>query len=614
MYIIHNFVDRWNMGVISKSISILDKGDRLKIYLVVLIQILMGGLDLAGVALIGILGSLAVSGVESHQPGNRVSSILKFLGIDNLGFNQQALVLGCLATGILIIRTIFSISFTRKILYFLSRRGAVISANLMSKFLTQSLLAVKKETSQKTIYSLTNGVNAITLGIIGTTVTLISDTSLLAVMSIGLFVVDPTIALSTICIFSIIGYVMYKLMHKRAQVLGLREFELTVESNEKIHEVLNSYRELVVRDRRTYYANEFQNLRLNLANTLAEIAFMPNISKYVIESTMVIGALLISGLQFAIKDANHAVATLSIFLAAGTRIAPAVLRVQQGTIVVKGAMGSAEPTLKIINDLKDVNPPTEFSDIPDFKHVGFRPTINLENVTFTYPGSSTPAIHDLTLLIHEGESVAIVGSSGAGKTTLVDLLLGVIQPVVGEVSISDHPPMDAVKLWPGAIGYVPQDVMISNSSIAANVALGYEPEKVIQEDILRVLQFAHLADDVSRMKGGTQYIAGERGSNLSGGQRQRLGIARALYTSPKLLVLDEATSALDGQTEFAIADSISKLKGSITVVFIAHRLSTVRNVDKVVYLEKGKIVSIGTFEEVRIAVPDFDNQAKLMGL
>ena len=606
--------EKWRQTTIGRSARVLSRSDQKKILLVMILQIAMGALDLIGVAIIGILGALAVSGVESRQPGNRVSFVLKLLHIDGLTFQNQAAILGATATIILISRTIFSILFTRRTMFFLSRRGATISSHLVSKLLSQSLLKIQEKTTQETIYAVTNGVNAITLGVLGTTVSLVSDSSLLVVMAIGLFVVDPTIALSTAFVFGIIGLAMYRLMHKRAQRLGSQEAELSIASNEKISEVLNSYRESVVRNRRDYYAREIGGLRLNLANTLAEIAFMPNISKYVIETTMVLGALLISAIQFMLQDATHAVATLSVFLAAGTRIAPAVLRVQQGSIVIKGSLGTAGPTLDLIESLGDLGAPPRVSDEVDVEHLGFTSKIEISSVSLTYPGKPTPAIRNINLTVSPGESVAFVGSSGAGKTTLVDVLLGVLTPQSGAVEISGLTPLETVSKWPGAISYVPQDVTISNGTIRENVALGFPAEAARDDLVWNAIETAQLSEFVKSLPRGLDTPVGERGTKISGGQRQRLGIARAMFTQPKLLVLDEATSSLDGQTEYDISEAIQSLRGRVTVIMIAHRLSTVRNADTIIYLNSGEIQAQGTFEEVRQAVPDFNRQAELMGL
>jgi ABC-type multidrug transport system fused ATPase/permease subunit len=403
-------------------------------------------------------------------------------------------------------------------------------------------------------------------------------------------------------------------MYIRARDLGLQFSQLAVVSNEKIIEVLGSYRESVVRNRRDYYSREIGKLQLNLAETTAEMSFMPNISKYVIETTVVLGSLLIGASQFLLQDAVHAVATLSVFLAAGSRIAPAVLRVQQGSVTIRGNLGIAGPTLDLIESLGDNVEVENFDDNVDVKHDGFQAELEVRNVFLTYPTKSNPAVSDVSLKIPQGKSVALVGTSGAGKTTIIDVILGVLIPDQGFVTISGVPPLDAFSKWPGAVSYVPQDIVISNGTVRENVALGFPIQAATDELVLDALRVAHLDEFVAGLPNGLDTPVGERGAKISGGQRQRLGIARAMFTKPKLLVLDEATSSLDGETEASISEAIYSLRGSTTVVFIAHRLSTVRNADIVIYLSEGKIVSSGTFDEVRNTVPDFDRQAKSMGL
>ena len=606
--------ERFQVSTVRRAASILPPKDRKKIVGVMCIQIFMGLLDLLGVAVIGVLGALAVNGVASKQPGNRVKSFLELLQIDSLEFQTQAAILGILATFILISRTILSVYFMRKTLYFLSRRGAVVSSDLVAKLLSQPLLKLQEKSSQETIYSVTHGVNAITLGVLGSTANLVSDTALLVIMATGLFLVDPLIAFSTAGLFGAVGIAMYGLLHKRARRLGLEEATLTIASTEKIDEVLKSYRESVVRNRRGFYSKEIGEMRFSLANVLAEVSFMPNVSKYVIEITMVLGALFISALQFIFQDAAHAVATLSVFLAAGTRIAPAVLRVQQGLIVIKSSLGAAGPTLDLIESLENAPTLQPNEDGVDIEHEGFIPRIVISKICFSYPGSGSFAIRDASVEINAGSSLAFVGGSGAGKTTIVDLILGLLPPDSGKIEISGLSPSDAITKWPGSISYVPQDVLIINGTIRENVSMGYSSESFDDSLVWDALATAQLDDYVKDLPEGLQTRVGERGARLSGGQRQRLGIARAMFTKPKLLVLDEATSSLDGQTEYDVATAINKLKGRVTVVMIAHRLSTVRNCDQLVYLSGGEISSIGTFDQLRESVPDFDKQADLMGL
>jgi len=604
----------WRDSVLTRAVSVLSKSDRRKVLTVIVIQISLGLLDLLGVALIGILGALAVNGIQSRPAGNRVTEILDFFGIAGAQFQTQAAVLGGLASLILIFRTVCSVFFMRRILFFLSRRGAQISTRLVSKLLSQSLLAIHIRSSQEILYAVTTGVNVITLGILGTIVSLISDVALLSIMAVGLFVVDPTIAISTFVVFSLIGFVMYWTTQRRAHILGEENAKYNVQSNEKIMEVLYSYREAVVKNRRNYYSREIGKVRLKLANTAAETAFLPNISKYVIETALVLSALGISAIQFLLQDAAHAVATLSVFLAAGTRIAPAVLRVQQSALGVRSSLGAAGPTLNLIDSMKDVMDLDEVTDNVEIRHIGFVPNIFIEDVSFSYPDKESQAIKKLNLKVEAGKFVAIVGSSGAGKTTLVDLLLGVLKPDSGRILISGFDPQTTISKWSGAISYVPQDVMISNGTIRENVGLGFPINAVTDDLVNSALKTAALNNYVMDLVESIDTHVGERGVKMSGGQRQRLGIARAMFTQPNLLVLDEATSSLDGETEASVADAIQSLKGKVTVVMIAHRLSTVKNADLVIYLHNGELIAKGTFNEVRDQVSDFDRQANLMGL
>lgn len=600
-------------STLARCVGILSVRERQKFLVISVIQVALSALDLLGVALLGILGALAISGVESHSPGNRVSGAIRFFGMNHLHLQSQALLLAILAGIALTTRTILSIFFTRRTLFFLSHRGSNISSKLLKQVLSMPLEFIQTRTVQETVFALTAGVETITLRVLGSAATMIADASLLIVMSMGLFFVDPIIAMTSMILFAILGLVLYFTLNNKAKFLGIESSGLEIKSAELISEVLSSYRESVVRNRRGYYAAVISDTRLNLSNLLAEISFLPFISKYILESAIVLGGLTIGAIQFASHDAVHAVATLTIFMATGSRIGPAVLRIQQGAIQIKGSLGTSKPTLDLIDEIYGNPVPLEVAPSLSFDYPGFDPTLRIIDLSFRYRGSTSYAILDLNLSISKCESVAIVGASGAGKTTLVDLILGILETEKGSVSISNCRPLEAIRKWPGAISYVPQDILITNATIRENVLVGYPNTEVEDSRVWDALTLANLDGFVKSLPDGLDTNVGERGSRLSGGQRQRLGIARALFTKPKLIILDEATSALDGQSEDAITSTISALKQNATIIVIAHRLSTIKNSDRIIFLDSGKIIGEGDFDFLRNEIEAFDKQARLMG-
>jgi ATP-binding cassette, subfamily B, bacterial PglK len=605
--------------ILNQSLGLLEKSDKRKIFIVVFVQILLGLLDLAGVILLGVIGSITVGGVGSRPPGDRISSFLQLLSLDDASLTKQVVTLGVFAVVILVGKTLMSLYLTRRILFFLARQGARLSSQIVMRFLNKPLLRIQSTSIHETAYAVTSGMNVVTVGIIGASIFLASDASLLLILGISLLLIDPMIALSTTLMFGIVGLVLYLVLSKRAVRLGRAQAKVSIKSQELIIQVLTSYREIFVKGRRKYFGEKISETRFQLADSTAETAFLQNISKFALEITVVVGTISIAGIQFAIHTGAHAIAVLSIFLAATTRIAPAVMRIQQGLIQIRGNVGSASPTLELIRELRNENKvddsiSTDSASINFFDNTGFVPEIELSNVSFRYPDSDSEMLSGATLKIEAGSLNAFVGESGAGKTTLADLILGLLEPESGKISLAGLRPIEAIQKWPGAVAYVPQDVVIFNGSIRENITLGFENLDESEAQLDKVVNLASLSDFIGELPEGLDSQVGDRGTSLSGGQRQRIGIARALYTNPRLLVMDEATSSLDGVTESIVSGNISKLHGEVTVILIAHRLSTVRNANSVIYLQKGQIHAIGSFEEVRRQIPDFDTQAKLMGL
>ena len=575
-------------------------------------QSFLGLLDLVGVALLGAIGALAVRGVQSQEPGDRVNWVIEKLGLGQFSLQTQVGILTSVAVTFLILKTVASILLSRKSLFFLAHRSAEISADLVSKTLSGEMEDISRKSTLEIQYAIGPGVNYIGLGIIGLGSTVIADFSLLLILGLGLLVIDAFTFVTVTILFTFIGIALYKLLHTRARRVGSEMATFNIQSNQMLNESLLAFREIFVRNRQNYYSESIAKLKLGFAKASAEQTFLPNVSKYIIEISVTLGAVLVAAIQFTTQDASRAVASLALFIAAGSRIAPALLRIQQSLIQMQSNIGGSAPTLSLIAELKDRELKT--SSNRENKSIEFVGAINFEGVSFSYKSSQSEVLKDISLQIQPGEFVAIAGESGAGKSTLVDLLLGLLEPTSGRIEISGCQPRDAISQWPNSISYVPQTVSIFEDTILKNVGIGFQSSEISEKRVIEVINLARLDKFVESLPHGVHEILGERGNTLSGGQIQRLGIARALYNNPSLLILDEATSALDSATESEITEMITRLKGQLTLIVIAHRLSTIRQADRVIFLKDGQINASGTFSELRAKVPDFDSQAKLMGL
>jgi len=590
--------------------------DRLILKLVVAFQILLSILDLVGVALIGVIATLSVYGIQSQDAGNFGIFLTRLLGVDKASFQKQILILSLMTIAILLFKTVASLWITKRSLKFISRRGAMLSGKLLRKILQKTSAEINSHSHQELIYAATNGVQNLMTGIVGISMSATADTFLLLFLTVGLFIFNPILAVTTFILFSLIGIFLSTYLKNKAFKIGSAETFAHVSSSDKISEVLSTFRESVVRDTREAYVQDFESLRNRVSNAVAKRTFMPFVSKYVMEVSITCGAFVMAGIQFALYDSKTAIAGLAIFFGASSRIAPAVLRIQQGVTQVKSYLGQSQKTLVLLEaqddfDLEDDRPRVSS---PDFEATGFIPTVLVKNLKFKYSPASDFELQISELTISPNKHVAVVGTSGSGKTTLIDLILGILRPSMGTIEISGLQPLESFKKWPGAVGYVPQETVVTSGTILDNVLLGYDKDSADLERVMKSLIFAGLSEFSNEDLTGLYLEVGGRGYKLSGGQRQRIGIARALYTNPKLLVLDEATSSLDSATEFDITKSLNILKQNLTLITIAHRLSTVQSADLVIYIENGEIASSGSFEEVRKSVKSFDFQANLLGL
>jgi len=606
---------------VRSALSLLDRRDRRLLIVAGAFQMSMSVLDLVGVLLIGLVGALSVTTIQSQPPPTTVTTVADALGWQNLSPQGLVIAFSVTAAVVLLAKSVVSSIMTRRVLVFLANRQALVSARLCRELLTRPLTFVKIRSSQETAFALINGAAAATSQILGQLMIAATELALLVVLSIALLWISPWIALVAIIFFSLVALGLQRALGNWASRVGRTAAEADIASLNTIQEALSAYREATVSNRRGMYVERFQQLRWRAATVAADTQFIALFPKYMFEAALVLGGFALAAFLFATQPAVSAVATFALFIAAGTRVMPSLLRLQGAVLGLRGAAGLATPTFALAEELgQPKGTPNSEEDVNSLRarlgtsHEDFIPEVKVCDVYLTYSGAKAPAAAGISLEIPAGTSVGLVGPSGAGKTTLSDLVLGVLLPDSGNVSIGGLPPADAVEKWPGGIAYVPQEIVLAQDTLRANVALGLPRELVDDDAVWRALDQARLIDFLQASQMTLDTPLGAGGVTLSGGQRQRVGIARALYTNPRLLVLDEATSALDMETESAISAVLQELEGAVTTLLIAHRLSTIRDVDLLLYMERGQVLASGSFEGVLKESPAFRRQVSLARL
>lgn len=441
--------------------------------------------------------------------------------------------------------------------------------------------------------------------------TLLGEFVSLVVVIGTLAVVQPVIAATTLIYLLLLGAVLFFWLARHVKVAGDVNVEYSIRTSRLILEVVAAMKEVTLRNKENEVADIVKDARVSSSRARANIYFLGQLPRYALEAGLVGGFVVIGGVGLLLGGIEQAIAAVALFALAGFRVAPSIIRFQ--SVLSQMISVSKHPRL-VLAELADAERSVaETADravrlLPDSPQ-----RITVDRVTFSYYPDAQPAVNQVSLDIPLGSSVAFVGASGSGKSTMVDLLLSLLEPTEGTISIDDVPLTELRGAWRSRVGYVPQEVALFDASIAQNVALtwGHDFDR---DQVRRSLEQAQLWELVSARDGGMDASVGERGMALSGGQRQRLGIARALYADPLVLVMDEATSALDTQTESQVIAAISSIGGGITKVVVAHRLATIMDSDRIFFMRDGNLIGSGTFDELVSTIPDFALQASLAGL
>lgn len=578
--------------------------DRRKLQALAILQFVFSILDLLGLLLIGVVTSLGLSIISSIPIPNSLVFIFDLPLFNLLSIERIIFLLATIAGVLLILKTVANTIITRKVVGFLSLREAQLSSEYIRHVTACSPKWQLSKSPQYISGVAMEGANsAITVGL-SQIVNLVVESFSIVILLVGISTFDPSITVPGLLFFLISAFVTLRFLSLRTRNAGKENYFLKISSSETIKNLIAGSREIYVSNSQEIITTQFREQRISNYKAIRTKALTSAIPKFVSEITMVLGAFFIGILQFAVKDARDAITGIVLFVALSSRVLPSLLRVQNAILEIRG---STEATLNFLAEfnLAKVSAAQFSAHTIDTEITeDFHAEIEIRDVSANHEDQSNFKISDINLKIQAGEFIAIIGPSGAGKTTLVDVVLGIIPPSTGKAKISGQPATFAMELWPNKIRYVPQDVQLISGSILENIVWPSTSSSASESEIQSLLSTVELLTWVQSLPNGVHTQLNSQASNISGGQKQRIGLARALYCSPSILVLDESTSSLDSKTEYEIVRNIIEKRSEMTRVIIAHRLSTIQNADRILYMESGRILAQGTYKDLIEIIPN----------
>lgn len=579
-------------------------------------------LNLIGLFLLSLMemvGVAAILPIVNIAMGAELTGYLAVLS-DIFGNPQRSdlvVYLGIVLVLAFVIKGIAALLFKRWSLKFTGYQQLATSTTILNHYMKDSYFNHRKSQPEETAFLISTYVVFAYRGFVGSIINFVGDFLSIMVLLIMILCVMPVPALIAFAYFGITIAVMQFFLRRGNAKYG----EITARAGRDalrfLLDDIRGFREIRITNAHKAAIEQYRGPAARSVKSDVNLSFLNDFPKYSLEVIFIVGIAGLLALVTATQGADG-LPFLMLFATACIRILPNATRMIASLGGIRANEFASEEVAKVI---RSMSPEEQRLQMVEFKdeidpatiiNSGIEPVdVQIDNLVYRYPDGDKDVLKDIQLDVPAGTSVAFVGGSGSGKTTLVDLILGLLTPTNGTISSQGKDIHTDLHSWYQKIGYVPQDPYLGNGTLREAVAFGIPAKHIDDDRVIYCLELAELMPVVETLEDGINTSIGENGNRLSGGQRQRVGIARAMYRNPSLLVMDEATSALDNETEHKITQTINRISKEITVIIVAHRLSTVRNVDQLVYLSQGRIANKGTFKEVQAANEEFANLVRL---
>ncbi len=593
----------------SSALALLTPRERGIYILLVAARALVGLLDVFGILLVGVVAALGALQFDTSNEGPTFLGV----GIPRLS-GDELLLLVLFVLGVFVVKAAVAIGLSRLLTAFVARIEARNATVLATHLLTGSLDEARRFSRSELQFVLTESIKWTFTGLLNNIAAIFVEGFLLLIVAVAFFAVDPVVAIFAIGYFALIVVGMQAGIARVLRRAGEDAAEGTVTTLGALGDTLDTYREVTVLGRVDTFLERIEAARTRAARSGATLAFLGGMPRYVVETALILGVVVFVGQQLLTGQLTSGLATLGVFLAGAVRIMGAILPLQTAVAALKVNTEQSAAARALLTEIgttvRAVAPPAPRGvPVPDAREPL---VVVVEGASYRYPTGDDTVLRDVSLTIPSGSFAAIIGPSGAGKTTLAELIIGLSIPATGTVRINGWDPRSLRAAAPGLVSYVPQKPGLVSGTIADNVALGIPRRSVDRDRVRAALAKAQLLDFVDALPAGIDTTVGKQSDAFSGGQVQRIGLARALFVNPRLLVLDEATSGLDAGTEAEVSKTLRELSGELTIIVVAHRLSTVQRADTVAVIEEGRIVAEGDFPTVRRDVPMVADYVKLM--